>query len=77
MRHMRAPNLYVYFFSFSFYPDMTQIDSFLAENVNVAAVRKAYKIKDDEFRRFDVKTGVERDLARAVIARVSSKGISI
>ena len=56
---------------------MDRIDLFLAQNVNVAAVRKAYKIKDDEFRRFDVKTGVERDLTRAVIARVSSKGISI
>ena len=56
---------------------MDRIDSFLAKNINVAAVRKAYKIKDDEFRRFDMKDGVSMDFTRSVIARVSSKGISI
>jgi len=57
--------------------DIDAINSFLAKSVNVAAVRKAYKIKDDEFRRFEMKDGVGLDLTRAVIARVSSKGISI
>ena len=59
------------------FSEMDRIDSFLAKNINVAAVRKAYKIKDDEFRRFDMKDGVSMDFTRSVIARVSSKGISI
>merc|ERR1719312_949021 len=43
--------------------DIDAINSFLAKSVNVAAVRKAYKIKDDEFRRFEMKDGVGSDFA--------------
>ena len=53
------------------------IDEFLSKSMDVAALRKAYKIKDEEYRRFEQKDAVGMDFAKAVIARVSSKGISI
>ena len=56
---------------------MGEINSFLSKSVNIAAVRKAYKIKDDEFKRLNIKDGCQTDMTKAVVARVSSKGISI
>ena len=70
----KTQSSYSSLYSFS---DIDSINSFLAKSVNVAAVKKAYKIKDDEFRRFEMKDGVGLDFTRAVVARVSSKGISI
>ena len=57
--------------------DMEEINSLLSSRVDAAAVRKVYKIKDDEYRRLDLKGGAGVDLTKAVIARVSSKGVSI
>lgn len=57
--------------------DVAAINSFLSNNVDVTGVRKVYKIKEEEFRRFDLNQGVQMDFVNAVIARVSSKGISI
>ena len=56
---------------------MADINAFLSTRVDVAAVRKVYKIKEDEYRRLDMKNGPKMDFTNAVIARVSSKGISI
>lgn len=64
----------MHFFSLT---DLGEMNSFLSTSVDVSALRKAYKIKDDEFRRFESKDENKMDLTKAVIARVSSKGISI
>ena len=56
---------------------MGEINSFLSKTADIAAIRKAYKIKDDEFKRLNMKDGGQTDMTKAVVARVSSKGISI
>merc|ERR1711915_387716 len=47
--------------------DLGEMNSFLSTSVDVSALRKAYKIKDDEFRRFESKDENKMDLTKAVI----------